>query len=293
MAPKLSVIIPVFDDRPSLERCLDSLRRQTRTEVPVEIVVVDNGSLESLEDLAEPDKNIRIIKEARPGSYAARNAGILAARGQILAFTDADCIPTPDWLAVGLSALSKTSGPVTVGGRVHMFVPEGASRTAAALYDLCLGLRQEKYWRECGFLITANLVVPSHVFRAVGLFREDIYSGGDVEWCHRASRAGVRLVYEPSMVVYHPVRTSWHGLRQKVVRVAQGAASGGYPVSARRRGGVFSRFRSRGAVTWEILTTTKLHGFKERAGVLLTGCKVLFWKIGARLRYRFAGERTR
>lgn len=293
MTPTVSVIVPVFDDRPSLERCLDSLRRQVTPGVRPEIVVVDNGSGESLEDLGERDKRVRIIREGTPGSYVARNAGISAARGQILAFTDADCVPAPAWLSAGVAALLQENGPAIVGGRVRMFVPEGTSRTAAALYDLCLGLRQEKYWSEGGFFVTANMFVPATVFKEVGLFRTDVFSGGDAEWSRRAAERGVALRYAPEAVVEHPVRADWRSLRRKVLRIAHGGSDPVYRTALdrsrrQRRGGSGKLTAAR-----RVLRSRELRNWRERAIVFLMAMVVVVWKLEGKLRYRLNREAYR
>ncbi|MEM8761253.1 MAG: glycosyltransferase family A protein, partial [Pseudomonadota bacterium] len=103
--PGISVIIPVFNDAGGLARCLDALARQTDA-APFEVIVVDNGSDPPLDPATLPAlPSLRLIRETAPGSYAARNAGIAAARAAILAFTDADCRPRPDWLAAGHAAI--------------------------------------------------------------------------------------------------------------------------------------------------------------------------------------------
>lgn len=293
MMPRVSVIVPVFEDRPSLERCLDSLLRQRRTKLPPEIVVVDNGSAEPLEDLGERDARVRIIREEAPGSYAARNAGISAARGDILAFTDADCIPATDWLAAGVSTLLHESGPAVVGGTVRMFVPEDASRTAAALYDLCLGLRQEKYWSKNGFFMTANMFVPATVFMKVGLFRTDVFSGGDAEWSRRAVEQGIDLRFAPDVVVEHPVRADWRALRRKVLRISQGGSDSSYRAAlsqSRREYGL--RFGKLAAAR-RVFRSPELRNWQERAAVFLMAMIVVVWKLEGKLRRTVGGATYR
>lgn len=69
----------------------------------------DNGSHVDIAQICERfDGRVVCVREARPGSYAARNAGLHVARGDVYAFTDADCIPTPDWLTTGLATFKES-----------------------------------------------------------------------------------------------------------------------------------------------------------------------------------------
>ena len=96
MSPKfVSVIIPVYNDLKLLSTCLECLDRQTYPKTRFEVLVVDNGSDLPVQPIVSRYSNVKLEKESMPGSYAARNRGIAAARGEILAFTDADCRPSP------------------------------------------------------------------------------------------------------------------------------------------------------------------------------------------------------
>src|ERR1041385_9155423 len=106
--PDVSVVIPVLGDAERLALCLDALDRQTLPANRFEVIVVDNASDRDeaiAAVVAEHAPRFRLLHEPRPGSYAARNRAIADARGTIIAFTDADCIPRPDWLERGIAAL--------------------------------------------------------------------------------------------------------------------------------------------------------------------------------------------
>lgn len=94
-SPTLSVVIPVKDDAPSLDRCLDMLARQTTA--PLEIIVVDNGSVDHTRHVAIRH-GARLVTEPAPGIPAAAAAGYDAARGDVVVRCDADTRPPPDWL---------------------------------------------------------------------------------------------------------------------------------------------------------------------------------------------------
>ncbi len=95
--PFVSVVIPVFDDPDRLRTCLQALEHQTYPKPRYEVIVVDNGSARSVPPLVGQFGQARATYEMVPGANAARNRGISLARGEILAFTDADCVPARDW----------------------------------------------------------------------------------------------------------------------------------------------------------------------------------------------------
>ena len=131
-APFVSVIIPVRDD-PRVATCLAALAGQTYPQERFEIVVIDNGRLGASARFVAPYANVGLFHEPAPGAYAARNRGVRHARGQVLAFTDADCIPTPRWLAAGVERLSGPDAPDAVGGEIEVVPRDPARLTAAEL----------------------------------------------------------------------------------------------------------------------------------------------------------------
>ncbi len=95
LQPFVSVIIPVYNDAGRLRICLAALHKQTYDSDRYEIIVIDNGSDPSpvMDNLKVEFDNVVYDQELTPGSYAARNKGITIAKGDVIAFTDADCIP--------------------------------------------------------------------------------------------------------------------------------------------------------------------------------------------------------
>ncbi|MCU1463294.1 MAG: Dolichyl-phosphate mannose synthase related protein [Acidimicrobiales bacterium] len=218
-------MVPVRDGAGTIGACLDALAGQ-RGEPAFDVVVVDNGSTDATASIVAGHAiGARLITEARPGSYAARNAGIAAAAGRVLAFTDADCRPAPDWLAAGLRALTDT-GASLAGGAVVL--EPGRGRWAR--YDRAIYLDQRHFVESDGFAATANLFAEARVFDDVGPFDGGLVSSGDVEFCRRATSAGHRLVYAPDAVVVHPPRTTlietWRLHRRLGAGWAQLAARG-------------------------------------------------------------------
>lgn len=95
----ISVIVPVFNTGRYLARVADSLLGQNYPRERFELIFVDNGSSDDSVKIIERYPEIRLLHEPERGSYAARNRGLEEARGDILAFTDSDCFPDPEWLS--------------------------------------------------------------------------------------------------------------------------------------------------------------------------------------------------
>lgn len=201
----MSVIVPVRNGGPLLTRCLDALAAQQGAPA-YEVIVVDNGSTDGSAQFArEHPARPTVVTEPRRGSYAARNAGAATATGEVLACTDVDCVPMPGWLARGVAAVASAD---LVGGRITAT----AATNPVGRYDAALYLDQEEFVAQQGFAATANLFVRTDVFRDLHGFDATLRSGGDVEFCQRATRAGHLLAYAADAVVRHDPRTSYREL---------------------------------------------------------------------------------
>jgi glycosyltransferase involved in cell wall biosynthesis len=219
--PFVSVIVPVYNDFAGLRRCLEALEAQTYASGCYEVVVVDNGSTHPIVELVDAFPHAVPEFEAQPGSYAARNRGVAVARGEILAFTDADCTPASTWLAEGVGALEADSECGFVAGDIQVVARDARAPTAVEFYELTYGFRQAFYVTE-GFGATANLFTRRDVFDAVGGFDARLKSCGDREWGMRARDAGYRLAYSGTARVLHPARRTWGELVKKTARVSGG-----------------------------------------------------------------------
>lgn len=197
--------MPVRDGADVLPACLDALAAQTFA--AYDVVVVDNGSTDATGDIARRHPlRPMVVTEARPGSYAARNAGAAVAGGATLAFTDADCLPDPGWLTAGVEALTRT-GADLVGGDI---VPAASETpTVWERYDRAMYLQQGELITHAAFAATANLFVRRTAFDRIGGFDPTLRSSGDLDFGRRAAAVGLRLVHEPAAVVRHRPRTSW------------------------------------------------------------------------------------
>jgi len=214
----ISVVVPVHNSQVWLEECLEALLKQTYSEGLREYILVDNGSTDDSAAIVRRYPAVRLLSEAKPGAYAARNRGLQEARGEIIAFTDSDCAPRADWLEQIARSMHDPGVKVVLG---QLEFPPG-SRTTRLLaeydaektsYILSLGAR-ELYLGYGG-----NMAVRKSLMDTVGPFPE-IRRGGDVVLVKRAvdRYGGSILRYAPDVRVIHLEITSpWTWCRKMLV----------------------------------------------------------------------------
>lgn len=216
---RFSVIVPVYAQWHLMPALMERLAGQSLARDAFEIIVVDNGSPKVDEELVAAAGG-RLIICTRPGSYAARNAGAALARGDWLAFTDADCLPRRDWLSAFLDAEKRHGASGLMAGSVVMRAA-GPRPNSFEAYDIARGIPQQRYVSR-GYAATANLLVPRQVFVRLGGFAEGRLSGGDAEFCRRAGAADVPIRFVPDAIVEHPARSDWEAIATKSRRVKGG-----------------------------------------------------------------------
>lgn len=219
----VSVIVPVFNDAKRLRICLEALAAQTYSALCYEVIVVDNGSDNPLAIAAVINDfpQARYAHEPQPGSYAARNRGIQLARGPVIAFTDADCIPADDWLEAGVRQLQQTANCGLVAGKIKLFF-QAEQGNAIELYENLTAFSQQQWLSEAHGAATANIFTFKSVIDDVGLFNERLLSSGDFEWSERVFLAGYQQVYAEDACVAHPARHTFAQLYKRTVRIAGG-----------------------------------------------------------------------
>ena len=216
VAPKISVIVPHYDDLAGLDACLNALCAQKGIAGDdYEIIVSDNLSPVGMEEVSKVVAGrAKLIEAAERGAGPARNAAVAHARGSVLAFTDSDCLPSPVWLSHGVACVAPMR---IVGGAMRVSVENEAKLTGAEAFERVFAFNNEKYVTKMGFSVTANLFCMTDDFRKVGPFKVDVSE--DKEWCLRARRCGLDIAYAPEAVVAHPARRDWDALRKKWSRL--------------------------------------------------------------------------
>ncbi len=218
--PSVDVVVPVRGDRGLLA---DTARALAAQDYPgaLCVLLVDNGDNVDLAAALAPLPDALLLTGPATGSYAARNAALASSRADVLAFTDADCLPRPDWVRRGVEALRAQDAPSFVGGAIRVHPRDAAAPTGAELWDCLNGLQQAAYVEQ-GWAATANMLVTREVFDRVGPFDAGRFSGGDRDWGERASRLGITAHYASAAVVEHPARATLSELHRKIRRVTGG-----------------------------------------------------------------------
>jgi glycosyltransferase involved in cell wall biosynthesis len=215
MPPRLSIILPTYNRAALLPRALAALGRQTAAPSSYEVIVVDNNSTDGTAAVLKGlDRNVRSVREERQGLSYARNAGLAAALGDIVAFTDDDVEVAPDWVEIVLHALDSDPSIDGAGGRVLPAWPEPhpawLTRThwaPLALQDHGDGKRIFDRDAPIG-LVGANVAFRREVFEWLGPFsvevqrvEDGIGSTEDHEFLSRLYEGGGRMLYLPRMLV--------------------------------------------------------------------------------------------
>lgn len=201
------MIVPCLDAEPTLPQCLDAVRANDYPPDRVELILADNGSRDRSPALAR-ERGATVLSHPGASIGALRNAGAATARGDVLAFLDADCVPRPHWLREGVRALGQSPGVVGY----PYDAPDDASWVERAWFA-----QREPGRREVAGLSGGNLLVPRELFQRIGGFDEALRTGEDAEFCTRARRHGTVVADDRVNVVHlgNP-RTAGQFLRREI-----------------------------------------------------------------------------
>lgn len=200
---RFSIILAIHNQEKTLADALGALLAMKTPRESFEVIAVDNNSEDGSMAILRRTPGIRILSEPKPGAYAARNTGLQAACGEIMAFTDPDCLVSPDWLCVIDDGLCDPSVQVLLGCRRS--ARESAGLALLADYENqkdALILSSPDALKYYGY--TNNMAARRSIFGKVGAFPE-LDRGGDTIFVRRVvdlcGCAAVR--YEPNMLVRH------------------------------------------------------------------------------------------
>jgi glycosyltransferase involved in cell wall biosynthesis len=196
--PVIDVVVPTFNRVGLVERALEPLGAQRYPPERYRIIVVDDGSTDDtwarLQRWATDHPNVMLHRRAHAGSYAARNVGWRAGTGEVIAFTDDDCVASPDWLGATARALAAHPAAVAVQGRTltlrHLVTP---------MTHQVVVHRPNRLYQTC------NIAYRRDVVRAVGGFDGAMRHFADTKLAAAASGRGP-IVFSPEMIVVHPPR---------------------------------------------------------------------------------------
>lgn len=220
--PFVSVIVPVYNDAQRIGQCIKALLGQTYPHTHFDVLIVDNGSTDDTPAVIKQYPVKMLIEDAIQSSYAARNKGIRNAKGTVIAFTDADCIPAPDWIEKGVENLMRVPNCGLVAGRINQLFKDPKRPNAVEIYESIMHFRQKRYVQRDRYGATATVFTYKKVFEKVGLFNVTLKSGGDNEWGRRVFSFGYKQIYADDACVDHPTRYSLKQLRDRIIRLTGG-----------------------------------------------------------------------
>lgn len=214
MTDYISVIVPVFNAEKYLPDCIHALHSQNYPADRYQIIMIDNNSQDGSRELIRRHPDIYLESEKQQGAYAARNRGIARAKGNILAFTDPDCIPDRNWLKSITAVLQDQEIKIVVGknrfsgkSNTLLMLQEYEAEKAAFVFS---GTKPLVYY---GY--TNNMAVRSEVFDQLGNFA-GISRGADVILVRRVvdSFSCKAVRFAPAMQVKHceivNIKTYYH-----------------------------------------------------------------------------------
>lgn len=202
---RVSVVVPVYDD-PRIELCLSSLLAQEYPEGTYQIIVVDNGSGESIRRIIRRFPVVYVNEERKGPSYA-RNRGLEVASGDMVAFLDADCVADKYWLnSLVRSFVRSTVGGA--GGRILKLQPRTwVEHSAEELNDQQVALQYLPFFPG-PWIATGNAAYRMSVLQELGGFDTELQTGEDVDLAWRVWMLGYEIITVPEAIVYHAAKAS-------------------------------------------------------------------------------------
>jgi cellulose synthase/poly-beta-1,6-N-acetylglucosamine synthase-like glycosyltransferase len=203
--PRISIIVAVYNSQSTISKCLESIFGLDHPSY--EVIVVDDGSSDRTAELCEAFSGAKVIRLDRGGPSRARNIGVLAARGAIVAFTDGDCIVDGQWLNE-LERGFIRSDVAGVGGDQRSPADESEMGKRIQEFLKISGIvtkyiKTDATFRETDHNPSCNSAYRKVVIEEIGGFDETQFPGEDLELDLKILRRGHRLIYNPAAVVEH------------------------------------------------------------------------------------------
>ena len=199
-APSVSVIVCSYNGGRTLARCLESLGKLNYPNY--EVILVDDGSTDNTAEIAAQFPNVRYIHQTNHGLSHARNTGAAAAKGQVFAYTDSDCMADPDWLYYLIGTLTSSNYAGVGGPNVSPPARNSIQACVAAApggpSHVLLTDTVAEHIPGC------NMAFYRWAFENVGGFDpEYLKAGDDVDFCWRLQQAGFVIAFSPTAIVWH------------------------------------------------------------------------------------------
>ena len=213
----ISVIIPSYNSEGTINGCLRSLQEQSYRE-DYEIILVDSSTDRTPEIVSETYPNVRLIHLSRqtdPGT--ARTIGIGESKGELIAFIDSDCMAADNWLEN--ISLAHASSYNVIGGSVSNWNHGNSPVSWAGYISEFREFIPERPMGEVSHIAACNISYKKEVFRKHGAFKSGLYPQEDLVFNVRLSKAGEKILFDPTVKVHHQTRTRWRDFLQHQERI--------------------------------------------------------------------------
>lgn len=197
-SPLVSVILPVYNGERYVSQAIESVLSQTY--IPTELIVIDDGSLDNSASIARSYKEVHFLRQRNQGVAVARNSGITAARGTLIAFIDQDDLWTPNKLNVQVHCLLKNPGVQYVNAWVKLFAEPG--------HDLRSRYAEDFIGHAHMARTPGTLVARKSLFDCVGMFHPRFRIACDVEWFVRLKKYRMPAYIIPEVLLYKRIHNN-------------------------------------------------------------------------------------
>jgi glycosyltransferase involved in cell wall biosynthesis len=216
---RLSIIVPAYNEQDYLPACLEHLLAEVRRcpdPSEVEILVVDNASIDATAEVARRVPGVRVIHEPNKGLTKARQAGLEAAAGELIGYVDADTRMPPGWIARVLRTFERYPHVVCVSGPYIYYDAKHWQRAMVRLYWILLA--SPAYWMTRYMVVGGNFAARRSALEQIGGFDTEIaFYGEDTNIARRLHAAG-----KVKFSLRLPMRTSSRRLQEEGMTVMAG-----------------------------------------------------------------------
>ncbi|HNP61526.1 MAG TPA: glycosyltransferase [Nitrospirales bacterium] len=273
---QVSVIVPFYNSERYIQRCVEGLLQQSFPREAYELILIDNNSTDSSAEKARQYPGIRLLTEPKQGAYAARNRGLQEAKGEILAFIDADCVPAHDWLQNIMMAMEQPNLSIVLGQREY-----GGDSLVLSMFA---AYEDEKHHyvfhsrkKELYYGHTNNMAVKKHLFDELGPFVERARGSDTVFVRQSVNKYSCEVVrYCPQIRVRHLEIETPKNLYQKFFIYGRSRRSHRLiveqePLSNKERLQVFRN----------VVRTRQYSWMESMMFILYLGIGLAYWNLGA------------
>ena len=276
----ISVVIPTYKRQKQLHNCLRSLSLQTYPKESFEVIVVNDGDLEESQK-SEPNlfaiTNLSIYFKEHEGPASARNYGVKMAKGELIAFTDDDCIPNEDWIERIVAQYKLGNCPVIGGKTLNLLTNNLYSEASQLITDIVYN-HFNKDPDDALFLASNNFAITRDLFNELGGFDSSFKTSSteDRDLCNRLIHNDYAIMFDTSVVVYHSHNLNFKSFFLQHFNYGRGAYLFQTKQKQRSSGGLFKDMRFHSNFKNYIFYPFKSVGYVK---IVPLGFLLLTWQI--------------